>query len=100
MDAFLVRHGELVGVALAASITLAVLGLWLLSRVRARAAHVLATFGPRDRLHADGVGKTVVLEGVLREGTRVDRFAGAGRDDVASNLLKFGSVYGRSVGAP
>jgi len=99
MDAFLVRHGELVGVALAASITLAVLGLWVLSRVRARAAHVLATFGPRDRLHADGVGKTVVLEGVLREGTHVDRFAGAGGDDVLATSVRVSTSVSSGEGA-
>ncbi|MBN8613980.1 MAG: hypothetical protein J0L92_25510, partial [Deltaproteobacteria bacterium] len=88
MDAFLVRYGELVGVCVALLLTLAVLGVWIATRARARSAHVARTLGPRDGLQADAIGKVVVIEGVLREGPRVERFARPGDDDVLATTVR------------
>lgn len=63
-------------------VALGVLCAWIASRVRARRATLITRFGPIDRLSDDSeVGKTVVLEGTLREGAQVERFSRPKRDD-------------------
>ena len=98
MDAFLVRYGELVGVTLVVLVTLALIGLWVATRRRVRAVLATKRLGPSDRLNADAIGEVVVLEGIVRDGARVERFAHAGEDDVVATTVRFASSDARDEG--
>jgi hypothetical protein len=98
VDAFLVRYGELVGVTLVVLATLALISLWVATRRRVRAVLATKRLGPSDRLNADAIGEIVVLEGIVRDGARVERFARAGEDDVVATTVRFASNDARNEG--